>query len=132
MNDAELLEAVERVLEDLKELAADHVLLVEGANDERALRALGIGGEYIHMQSEGGPLRAAEKVHGHGGKAVVLSDWDRKGGTLARDASEQLAALDVEHDLSVRRRLSVLCSHLVKDVESLDACVGSLAARVHR
>jgi len=40
--------------------------------------------------------------------------------------------LDVEHDTSVRRRLSVLCSSLVKDVESLDSCVGSLDARVRR
>jgi len=132
VNDAERLEAIEKALDDLRVLSEDSIILVEGANDEKALRALGIEGEFIHIQSEGGPLKAAERVHAEGGRAVILTDWDRKGGTLARDAAEQLAALDVEHDTSVRRRLSVLCSSLVKDVESLDSCVRSLDARVRR
>ena len=127
MNDAERLERIEEVLERLDLLSRDHVLLVEGPKDIRALEALGIGGDFFMVQASGGPVAAAEYVEGRGVGAVILTDWDRKGNTLA----EQIASLlsrDAEADTSVRADLMHLCSGLAKDVESLDSVVARLRA----
>lgn len=121
MNDDERLAEVEKVLEDLGELSDDHVILVEGPNDRRALESLGITGDFFMIQSEGGPMKAAEYVYGHGNKAVILTDWDRRGGVIARELGCQLSSLGSDYDIGVRARLSALCKKYIKDVESLDA-----------
>ena len=126
MNDAVRLEGIREALERLAELADDHVLLVEGINDRRSLLALGIGGDFFHIQSSGGPARAAEYVASRGGKAVVLTDWDRKGGAIAKGLRAILGPDNADVDFSVRADLSRLCRHYIKDVESLYALVSRL------
>lgn len=126
MNDEIRLEEIDKVLEDLSLMVSDHIILVEGINDERALKAVGIYGEFRHIQSEGGPIKAAEYVYRSGKKAVVLTDWDRKGDILCAEVCNQLEALDVRFDTDIRRRLAALCSYYIKDVESIDALVSRL------
>lgn len=127
MNDEERLQKIMEILDELSELATDHVLLVEGKNDMLALENLGISGKSFMIQSEGGPLKAAEYVASHGGKAVILTDWDRKGGIISSEISAQLSSLGVRYNTDVRARLSLLCKKYIKDVESLDVLVGRLA-----
>ncbi len=129
MNDADRLEAIDKVLEDLSMMSNDHVILVEGMNDERSLRSLGIEGMFRHIQSEGGPIRVAEKVYNSGMKAIILTDWDHKGGILSKEMSNQLSSLGVLYDTSLRKRLAILCSGYIKDVESLEQMVGRLNFR---
>ena len=83
MSDEVRLEEILKVLGRLKELSADHVILVEGRKDREALAYLGISGDVFQIQSSGGPSAAAEYVESRGGKAVILTDWDRRGGNLA-------------------------------------------------
>lgn len=127
MDDEERLEEVDSVLEDLATLAEDHIILIEGLKDRRALNYLGIGGKMFQIQSEGGPLKAAEYVSEHGGKAVILTDWDRKGGAIAADLITYMESLGLKYDVSIRMRLSVLCKKYIKDVESLDSLVDRLS-----
>ena len=123
MNDEERLEEILEVLSELSDLAMDHIILIEGMRDKDALRSLGIEGETFMIQSEGGPLKAAEYVTKNGNKAVILTDWDRKGGIIAADMSRYLSSFGVEYDTSIRSRLSMLCKKYIKDVESLDSLV---------
>ncbi len=129
MNDEDRLTGIKGAIEDLSYMAEESFIIVEGINDERALRSLGIEGEYLHLQSEGGPVKIAEKVHGEGRDAIVLTDWDHKGGILSKEVSNQLSALGVRHDLTIRKRLSVLCSLYIKDVESLGTLVFRLSEK---
>lgn len=129
MNDSDRLEAIDKVLEDLSMMSNDHVILVEGMNDERSLRSLGIDGLFRRIQSEGGPARVAEQVYNSGMKAIILTDWDRKGGILSKEMSSQLSSLGIAYDTSLRKRLAILCSGYIKDVESLDQMVGRLNCR---
>ena len=127
MNDAERLERIEEVLETLDGLSEDHVILVEGIKDIRALEAVGIRGDFFTGQASGGPVAAAEYVESRGCGAVVLTDWDRKGDFLA----EQLVSLlppGPRIDTAVRSELARLCGSLSKDVESLDSVVSRLRA----
>ena len=127
MDDAERLELIQEALEKLYAMGEDCVILVEGPNDVRALRNVGIDGEFFRIQSDGGPIKAAEYVASRNRDAVILTDWDDKGDIIAADVSEQLSALGVRHDLSVRKDLAALSKKFIKDVESLDSMLGRMS-----
>lgn len=126
MSDAERYELITEVLEVLEEMSWDRVILVEGRRDVSALEHLGIFGDVFMVQSSGGPIKAAEYVAGKNKKAVILTDWDRKGDIIASDLEVQLGALDVQYDTAVRNRLAELCRIDIKDVQSLDELVHRL------
>ena len=130
MDDEERLIEINEVLEELKELSEDHIILVEGPNDKKALAEIGISGKLFMIQSEGGPIKAAEYVSEHGGKAIILTDWDRRGGTIAHELEIQLSSLDLEYDKRIRAKLSFLCKKYIKDVESLDKLLERLSPGV--
>ncbi|MCL1978601.1 MAG: dTMP kinase, partial [Methanomassiliicoccaceae archaeon] len=128
MNDEERLVEIKEVLEELIELSKDHIILVEGPKDKKVLRSLGIEGGIFMIQSEGGPMKAAEYVSRLGSKAVILTDWDRRGGTIARELERQISSLGSEYDSGIRAKLSFLCKKYIKDVESLDTMMERLSA----
>ena len=128
MSDEVRLEEILKVLGRLKELSADHVILVEGRKDREALAYLGISGDVFQIQSSGGPPAAAEYVESRGGKAVILTDWDRRGGNLAAALRDILGRDNPDIDGSVREDLSRLSRHYIKDVEALDSLVDRLSA----
>ena len=130
MNDEERLEAIQEVLDRLGEMLDDHILLVEGNKDVAALEKVGIRGEVFCVQVGGGPVKASEYVWRAGKKAVILTDWDRRGGSLAHDLRENLASLGVEYDDSIRSDLAFLTRPFAKDVESLDSVIALLSERV--
>ncbi len=103
------------------------MILVEGRRDVTALEHLGIQGDIFTVQSSGGPIRAAEYVFGKNKKAVILTDWDRKGDIIASDLEVHLAALDVPYDTDIRERLAGQCRIDIKDVQSLDELVNKLS-----
>ena len=128
MSDEVRLEEILKVLGRLKELSADHVILVEGRKDREALAYLGISGDVFQIQSSGGPSAAAQYVESRGGKAVILTDWDRRGGNLAAALRDILGRDNPDIDGSVREDLSRLSRHYIKDVEALDSLVDRLSA----
>jgi 5S rRNA maturation endonuclease (ribonuclease M5) len=80
------------------------------------------------VQREGGPLRAAETLFDNHEKAVILTDWDNKGESIAADLEHHLSLLGIEYDTSIRRRLGDLCRKDIKDIESLDSLYARLSA----
>ena len=127
MNDEERLIEIGEILEELKELSEDHIILIEGAKDKKALNRLGINGNIFMVQAEGGPIKAAEYVSSHNKKAIILTDWDHKGGIIAHETELQLSSLGSECNSEIRARLSFLCKKYIKDIESLDTLVERLA-----
>ena len=120
MNDSEIFDLLNDVIDRLNAVRGTHIILVEGKNDIRALEAVGVKGDFHCIQSTGGPLKAAEYVWSQGKQAVILTDWDRKGGIIARDLRENLASLDVKYDDRIRADMAFCCRPYAKDVESLD------------
>ena len=129
MNDEERLEKLQDVLDRLSELSEDHVILVEGNKDVSALANLNIHGDIYCVQSGGGPVKAAEYVWRSGKEAVILTDWDGRGGDLAHSLRENLRSLGVGYDDSIRSDLAFLTRMYSKDVESLDSVFGLLEER---
>ena len=122
MNDQERLEEIEEILDTLQDMSGDHIALIEGNKDRRALNNLGLYDlRSIEVQREGGPLRAAERLSGMEMKAIILTDWDDRGNRIEKDLRIQLDALCIPYDTVIRERLRDVCIKDIKDVESLDS-----------
>ena len=94
--DDERLGAILETLDRLSDLKGTHVVLVEGLKDVSALESVGVSADFFCVQSGGGPVRAAEHVWNLGMKAVIMTDWDRRGGNLAATLRENLSSLGVQ------------------------------------
>ena len=122
MNDADRLEALEGILDELGDMCDTHIALIEGNKDRRALDNLGLHDlRTIEVQREGGPLRAAESVSKTGKQAIILTDWDDRGNRIEHDLRLQLDALCILYNTDIRDRLRDVCIKDIKDVESLDS-----------
>lgn len=130
MDDRDRLDAILEILGSISSLKGTHIVLVEGLKDISALQTVGVDADFFCVQSGGGPVKAAEFVWNKGMKAVIMTDWDRRGGNLAATLRENLSSLGVEYDDKLRSDLSFLCRPYCKDVESVDSVVGLLRRRV--
>lgn len=127
MNPAERLEGMEEVIADLVEAAATIPILVEGDRDETSLRRLGIAENVVRL-NQGIPVHAVcEALAKRHREVIVLTDWDRKGGQLARLVREALLANGVRPNVEFRRRLATLAH--VRTVEGLAGWMETLAER---
>ena len=131
MNDDKRFEALEGILELLRDMSGPHIALVEGNKDRRALDNLGLCDlQTIEVQREGGPLRAAERLSEMRRPAVILTDWDDRGNRIEQELRRQLDALCVDYDREIRLRLRDICIKDIKDVESLDSFYERLRKKI--
>ncbi len=115
----ERYERVLETIEDLREASLESPVIVEGKNDREALRNIDVPGKIISL-NDGLPIFATcEEVSRTHESAVILTDWDHRGGQLCRLLREGLAANGVRYDVDLRGRLARLCRKEVKDVEGL-------------
>lgn len=111
---------------------ADAVVVVEGERDRRSLRRLGLEGT-IALVHRGDTLSAtAHRLRAQGGRVIVLTDWDREGGELARRLKEFLEAEQATLDLEYRRRLARVLRGELVHVEGLYGWARRLAERQGR
>ncbi|MCJ7516471.1 MAG: Toprim subdomain protein, partial [Methanomassiliicoccales archaeon] len=118
-NSSDTLEELTSILDELRDRPEDAVILVEGQKDRGALIALGIGGEVWHVQGGGSMFSIAENLARQKKKAIILTDWDRKGGQLCHLIRESLKANGVSYDDILRMRLVNISKKDIKDIESL-------------
>ena len=115
----QLHQDLEQVLEDLAEKNRQAPIIVEGEYDRRALRALGLMGA-VRLINEGTTIFGlCESIATDHREAIILTDWDVRGGRLARQLRDGLAANGVRFDEELRARLTRLCRKDITDVESL-------------
>jgi len=126
----ERLDKLQTILEELMERDEDQVILVEGLRDRGALTILGVRGEMVQVQSSDGILPVAERLSKEGRKAIILTDWDRKGGQLCRLLKNALKANVVPYDDTLRRRLVIIARQDIKDVQSLPSFYSRLVQEV--
>jgi 5S rRNA maturation endonuclease (ribonuclease M5) len=128
MDPAERLKQLDRVLEDLRLANKKVPVLVEGPRDVAALRSLGIHGPLRQLHGPGSVLAEADRAARETDALIVLTDWDRTGGSLARRLRENLSGR-ITLDLEIRRRLARIAH--VKCVEDLPAFRRNLAKQAH-
>ena len=123
-------EELQDILDDLIEKNRNAPIIVEGERDVRALRALGILGEIRPINRGTTVFALCEDLARDHRKAIILTDWDVRGGRLARQLRVGLAANAVRYDDEVRARLTKACRKEISDVESLDRFVERIASIV--
>ena len=115
------MEELTWLLEELRDRPADQVILVEGLKDWAALTVLGVGGEVWQVQGPNSIFSTAERLAKENKEAVILTDWDRKGGQLAHLLRSSLNANGIRFDDNIRLKLVILVKKDIKDIESLPA-----------
>ena len=121
------LDAFNRILDSLNDL--DSPVVVEGHSDTLALRSLGYHGSVIELNDGKSVLSTVEKLAqklGTSGIFVIMTDWDRTGGRLAKQLKEYGESSDLVPNLRIRRDLSVICSKDITCIEELPTMIKSL------
>jgi 5S rRNA maturation endonuclease (ribonuclease M5) len=125
----ERLEQIEKVLSQLQDLSETTPIIVEGLRDIAALKRMGITRNVISLGKGNSIFNFSENLSRTTKGAVILTDWDRKGGQLARMLKEALMANGVIANESIRAKLGILSKKEVKDIESIPAFVERLHHR---
>lgn len=120
MDYAELHEDLAQVLDDLIEKNRSVPIIVEGVYDRRALHELGVRGDIRVLNRGNSVLGLCEAIAREYREAIILTDWDVRGGRIARNLRDALTATGVRYDDRLRARLTILCRKDIKDVESLN------------
>ena len=121
------LERLEAALDELREAANEGIpLIVEGEKDEIALRNLQLSGPIIRI-NQGMPIfTLVEGLARQHDALILLTDWDRTGGHLARLLRDACQANGIKLDERHRKALSKAVGSGVNDIESLDTHLTTL------
>ncbi len=93
--------------------------MVEGADDERTLRGIGMEGRILRVSSSSKTL--LNFLEGLAGfkQIIILTDFDRAGDKLAKFCTEHLKRLGVKPVVEFRGKLKAILHKDVKDIEGL-------------
>ncbi len=122
----ERLEELEAVFLELEDASEGSPIIVEGKKDLEALALLGITRNVITLSKGVSMFSFSVDISRQWKRAVVLTDWDRKGGHLARMLKEALMNNGVAVNDSIRARLAMLSMKEVKDIQSLPRFMNNL------
>jgi len=103
------------------------VVVVEGERDRQSLRRLGLSGSIVLVHRGESLAATAQKLSRQSRHVIVLTDWDREGGLLARRLKEFLEAEPLVLDLEFRRRLAYILRGELVHVEGLHGWARRLA-----
>ena len=130
MDRSKTLEELEDVLEGLAEASKTNPVIVEGASDKKALAQLGVTGIIFVLNDGHSIIDTCTRLSTDYRAAIIMTDWDRKGGQLARALMDALEANDMHYNTDLRAKISYLSKKEIKDVESLPAYVERLKANL--
>lgn len=126
MLDPQTLEKLENNLEKIREKSDEGAgILVEGKNDEEALRELGIEGPIHQIPAKGEPLLNSIENLPEYDEVLVLTDFDRTGEKLAVFCRNQLEKLGVNVLSELRKKLKKFVRKGVKDIEGMSSFIQS-------
>jgi 5S rRNA maturation endonuclease (ribonuclease M5) len=109
------------IIEELKICAEQGMpILIEGKKDEKALKKLGINGDFIKVSGSGLKLfEIGELATKSSSKVVILTDFDKKGIELAKKLAQDIQYLGSYPNLEIRRKIMGITRRYIKDIESL-------------
>lgn len=122
MLDPQTLEKLENNLEKIREKSDEGAgILVEGKNDEEALRELGIEGPIHQIPAKGETLLNSIENLPEYDEILVLTDFDRTGEKLAVFCRNQLEKLGVNVLSELNKKLKKFVRKGVKDIEGMSS-----------
>src|SRR3989339_272806 len=86
----ERLDMILEVVEELEHMSGGAPIVVEGLKDVEALKRMGIKRNVVSLGKGLTVFAFCERMALRSGSAVIMTDWDRKGGKLARMLKDAL------------------------------------------
>jgi 5S rRNA maturation endonuclease (ribonuclease M5) len=128
-------ERLQKIIERLSHEAENGgVIIVEGTRDKESLRAMGIGGRILCLQSSRrNPLGFAEQLEGEK-NVIILTDFDRQGIFLAHRLVRILNSQRIRTNFVSWRELHGLARSELRSIEELPRLYDRLEneVRFHR
>lgn len=131
LEDLERLEKLEELILELQALGdKGAIIVVEGRKDADSLRLLGINGN-IRLATQQPLLEFTEFLSKSGKEIILLTDWDKKGGIVARKIIQHLLTYGIMPNIEFRSKIRALVKRRIKDVEGLNNYVNKLRYELH-
>lgn len=130
ISEAERLEKLERLIDDLIDRSPEEPIIVEGSRDVHALRELGIDGIVQAVNTGSSIMNLCESLSSEHDRFIILTDWDRKGGQIAHQLDRGLESCDAKRDMDIRASIARLSKKEIKDVEGLPGYIRRLRKSV--
>lgn len=131
IEDRERLLKLEELILELRELSdSGAIIVVEGRKDMASLRLLGINGE-IRLASQQPLLEFTDMLSKSKKEIILLTDWDNKGGIMARKIIQHLSNYGLLPNTVIRSKLRSLSKKSIKDIESLNNYIGRLRYEIN-
>jgi 2,5-diamino-6-(ribosylamino)-4(3H)-pyrimidinone 5'-phosphate reductase len=133
-----LKEKEEKLLKILNSLAEESKngipIIVEGKNDVKTLRKLGISGIIITVKTKGKSFfDVVSEIHEIGAlKVILLLDFDKRGKEGTKYLQESLEHTKIKYNLIFWQKLIALTSKEIQYIESLDAYLFNLHKRTNK
>ncbi len=124
MLEPETFEKLEDTIKKIKEKSSEKAaIIVEGKEDEKSLRELGISGPIHQIPHHGQTvLNSLEDLSDYE-EAIILTDFDQTGEKLAIYCEKQLRKLSVDIDKNLREDLRAYVRKAVKDIEGISTFI---------
>ena len=124
----EKLERIQKLLERLATESAKGIpIIVEGPNDEKALRELSISGEIISAKTFKSFMHVISEIEERGQKEIILLlDFDRRGKEWTKHLIRNLERMRIKPNTLFWNSLLNLAGKEVKDVEGLGSYMKTL------
>ncbi len=131
-----LIEKEEKILQILNELAEESEkgtpIIVEGKKDVEALRALGVKGTVLSVKTGGKSfldiVTEIEKMDAS--EVILLLDFDRRGKEGTKRLRQNLERAKIKANVKFWHALSALVGKEIQCVESLNAYLDNLRAKI--
>ena len=122
------LEAVTALIEVIAEYSSQGIpVIVEGLNDVRTLRKLGISGPIFCAKSRRlGLVDFLDSIAVHS-EVIILTDFDREGRALAWRLRTDLSHLRVKANVEIWKQLKALARSEVVGIENIGKYMDRLA-----
>ena len=121
-----LLKIIERIHKENQNGAA---IIVEGRNDESALRHVGLSGRIIRFKSSG--RRLSDFVNAiQSQRVIVLTDFDREGRELAVRIREELMHRGIHVNDVARKQLAVAVKPEAAKIEEIPSLIDRMESKL--
>jgi 2,5-diamino-6-(ribosylamino)-4(3H)-pyrimidinone 5'-phosphate reductase len=124
------LEEAERLFGDLREMSEKGIpIIVEGREDEKALRSLNVNGTIYCLKARGeSRFSFVDRLSGTN-EVILLTDFDREGRELRLWLYEELTRRRIKAEDKVWRRIRGLAKSEVHAVEELPSFIKTVRVR---
>jgi len=110
-----LLEIIEKLIEE----NSTTPVIVEGKRDLLSLRRIGLPGEILILNTGESLISFCERIARRYPRAILLTDWDRKGKTLTDRIRSIFSRTGLTLDLDYRRKIAFNAQKGINRVELL-------------